>query len=106
MKKFLFVLLIAFIVAEENDSMAEKLVRFLETLPDILRKLYNWIFKNNYWVEFIVKRIKQQLKGEWLVFASTINLKGFDFSLSIVTGNDFLCFTIKGFRFQVCRLRD
>ena len=56
--------------------------------------------------EGIIKRIKQQLKGEWMVFASTINLKGFDFSLSIVTGNDFLCFTIKGFRFQVCRLRD
>ena len=32
--------------------------------------------------------------------------KGFDFSLSIVTGNDFLSFLIGKFRFQVCRLRD
>ena len=54
----------------------------------------------------IVKRIKKQLKGEWMVFACFVQLKGFDFTLSIVTGNDFLCFTIKDFMFQVCRLRD
>ena len=54
----------------------------------------------------IIKKIKQQLGGEWMVFASVEGLKGYDFSLSIVTGNDFLSFTIQNFRFQVCRLRD
>ena len=54
----------------------------------------------------IIKRIKRDLGGEWMVFASIENLKGYDFSLSIVTGNDFLSFTIQNFRFQVCRLRD
>ena len=54
----------------------------------------------------IIKKIKQDLGGEWMVFASVEGLKGYDFSLSIVTGNDFLSFTIQNFRFQVCRLRD
>ena len=54
----------------------------------------------------IIKRIKNDLGGEWMVFASVEGLKGYDFSLSIVTGNDFLSFTIQNFHFQVCRLRD
>ena len=54
----------------------------------------------------IIKKIKNALGGEWMVFASVEGLKGYDFSLSIVTGNDFLSFTIQNFRFQVCRLRD
>ena len=54
----------------------------------------------------IIKKIKAELGGEWMVFASIEGLKGYDFSLSIVTGNDFLSFTIQNFRFQVCRLRD
>ena len=54
----------------------------------------------------IIKRIKKDLGGEWMVFASIQDLKGYDFSLSIVTGNDFLSFLIDNFRFQVCRLRD
>ena len=54
----------------------------------------------------IIKKIKADLGGEWMVFASVEGLKGYDFSLSIVTGNDFLSFTIQNFRFQVCRLRD
>ena len=54
----------------------------------------------------IIKRIKKSIGGEWMVFASVEGLKGYDFSLSIVQGNDFLSFTIQNFRFQVCRLRD
>ena len=54
----------------------------------------------------IIRRIKQNLGGEWMVFASVESLRGYDFSLSIVTGNDFLCFNVQNFRFQVCRLRD
>ena len=54
----------------------------------------------------ITKQIKKVLGGEWFVFSMVQDAKGFDFSLSIVTGNDFLCFLIGKFRFQVCRLRD
>ena len=54
----------------------------------------------------IVKQIKKVLGGEWFVFSMLKDAKGFDFSLSIVTGNDFLCFLIDNIRFQVCRLRD
>ena len=54
----------------------------------------------------IVKSIKKVLGGEWFAFSMVTGSKGFDFSLSIVTGNDFLCFTIGKFKFQVCRLRD
>ena len=54
----------------------------------------------------VIKRIKKSIGGEWFVFASVKELKGFDFSLSIVTGNDFLSFYIGKFQFQVCRLRD
>ena len=54
----------------------------------------------------VTRRIKSRIGGEWFAFASTQGLKGFDFSLSIVTGNDFLSFIINGFQFEVCRLRD
>ena len=54
----------------------------------------------------IIKRIKRSLGGEWMVFSSIKGLKGYDFSLSIVTGNDFLSFYIDNYHFQVCRLRD
>ena len=54
----------------------------------------------------IIKRIKKSLGGEWMVLSSIKGLKGYDFTLSIVTGNDFLSFLIKNFHFQVCRLRD
>ena len=53
----------------------------------------------------IIKRIKSALGGEWMVFSSKKGLKGYDFSLSIVTDNDFLAFTIANFHFHVCRLR-
>ena len=54
----------------------------------------------------ITRRIKQNIGGEWFAFACSDGLKGYDFSLSIVTGNDFLAFKIDRFHFQVCRLRD
>ena len=54
----------------------------------------------------IIKRIKSKIGGEWMAFASIEGLKGYDFSLSIVTGNDFLSFLVQNFRFQICRLRD
>jgi len=54
----------------------------------------------------IIKRIKKSLGGEWMVLSSIEGLKGYDFSLSIVTGNDYLSFIIENFHFQVFRLRD
>lgn len=54
----------------------------------------------------IIQQVKKVLGGEWFAFAMIDGAKGFDFSLSVVTGNDFLCFTINNFKFQVCRLRD
>ena len=54
----------------------------------------------------IINKVKKILGGEWFAFAMIEGAKGFDFSLSVVTGNDFLCFTIDNFKFQVCRLRD
>ena len=54
----------------------------------------------------IIKRIKSSIGGEWMVCASTKGLKGYDFCVSVVTGNDFLQFTIGNYKFHVCRLRD
>lgn len=54
----------------------------------------------------VILLIKKNIGGEWFVFASREGLKGYDFSLSVVTGNDFLSFVTNGFHFQICRLRD
>lgn len=54
----------------------------------------------------VVKLIKQGIGGEWFVFTSKQGLAGYDFSLSVVTGNDFLSFIHNNFHFQICRLRD
>ena len=54
----------------------------------------------------VVKRIKKDLGGEWMVFACIEELKGYDFSIGTIQNNGFLSFTIQKFRFQVCRLRD
>ena len=53
----------------------------------------------------VIKRIKTKIKGEWMIVVNIEGLSGFDFSLSIVTGNDYLSFAIKDFLFQVFRLR-
>ena len=51
-----------------------------------------------------VQNIKQILRGEWFVFVCTLGNKDNDFSLSIVTGSDFLSFSLDNKHFQVCRL--
>jgi hypothetical protein len=50
------------------------------------------------------RAIKQQLGGEWLVISSNVNNKKFDFSLTSVSGGDFMSFTLDVTQFQVCRL--
>ena len=62
--------------------------------------------KQNPLSDAICKQIKKVLGGEWMCFAMLVDAKGFDFSLTVVTGNDFLSFVIDKFRFQICRLRD
>ena len=51
-----------------------------------------------------VKLIKQMIGGEWFVFVCPVGVQNYDFSLSVVTGGDFLSFYIDKFHFQVCRL--
>ena len=38
----------------------------------------------------IIKRIKRDIGGEWMVFASIESLKGYDFSLSTITDGELL----------------
>ena len=51
-----------------------------------------------------VKLIKQMIGGEWFVFVCPVGVQNYDFSLSVVTGGDFLSFYVDKFHFQVCRL--
>ena len=51
-----------------------------------------------------VKNIKNLIRGEWFVFVCPVGSKEYDFSLSIVTGSDFLSFSLDSTHFQVCRL--
>ena len=48
--------------------------------------------------------IKQMIGGEWFVFVCPVGEQNYDFSLSVVTGGDFLSFYVDRFHFQVCRL--
>src|SRR3954470_11402961 len=49
--------------------------------------------------------IKQAIGGEWFVHVSPVNDILYDFSLTSVSGNDFITFSYDNTMFQVCRLR-
>ena len=49
--------------------------------------------------------IKQMLGGDWLVFISNLGYENFDFSLTRVSGGDFMAFSLDNKKFQVCRLK-
>ena len=51
-----------------------------------------------------IKNIKNSIRGEWFVFVCPVGNKQYDFSLSIVTGADFISFALDDTQFQVCRL--
>ena len=51
-----------------------------------------------------IKNIKNSIRGEWFVFVCPVGNKQYDFSLSIVTGADFISFALDNTQFQVCRL--
>ncbi len=65
-----------------------------------------YLKKQNPLSDAVCKQIKRVLGGEWMCFSMLVGAKGFDFSLTVVTGNDFLSFIIDKVRFQVCRLRE
>jgi len=50
--------------------------------------------------------IKKALQGEWVVVHSNVNNKNFDFSLTQVTGGDFMSFSLDSDLFQICRLKN
>jgi len=52
----------------------------------------------------VARLIKQMIGGEWFVFVCPVGVVDYDFCLSVVTGGDFLSFSINKLHFQVCRL--
>ena len=52
----------------------------------------------------VARLIKQMIGGEWFVFVCPVGVVDYDFCLSVVTGGDFLSFSISKLHFQVCRL--
>ncbi len=49
--------------------------------------------------------IKSSLGGDWFVFVSDVGIEDYDFSLTTVTGGDFMAFSLDNKKFQVCRLK-
>ena len=49
--------------------------------------------------------IKSYLGGEWFVFVSDIGTEDYDFSLTMVKGDDVMVFSLDNKRFEVCRLK-
>ena len=49
--------------------------------------------------------IKNVLRGDWFVFVCDKD-RPFDFGLSTVASNDFICFTLGNTLFQIVRLRE
>jgi len=50
--------------------------------------------------------IKKAMKGDWFVLVSAAGNKDFDFSLTSVTGGDFLTFSLDNAVFHICRLKE
>ena len=54
----------------------------------------------------IIQRLKNVLKGEWVVFACVDGLKGYDLSVSVDDENKLISFIIDNFRFQIIKISD
>ena len=52
----------------------------------------------------IIKRIKEIIGGEWVVFAYIDGLKGYDLSVSIDDGNKIVSLVVDNFWFQIIKL--
>ena len=54
----------------------------------------------------IIQRLKNLLKGNWVVFICLDGLKGYDLSVSIDDENKLISFVIENFRFQIIKISD
>ena len=54
----------------------------------------------------IIKRIKNSIGGDWVVFCYLDGLKGFDLSVSCDDGNKLIYFALDNFKFQVIKIKD
>ena len=53
----------------------------------------------------IIKRIKTNLGGDWVVFAYIDGLKGYDLSVSTYDGDKVISYVVDNFRFEVINIR-
>ena len=49
--------------------------------------------------------IRSKIGGEWFVFISPLDVNEYDFSLSVVNGNNFMSFSLDNKLFQICRIK-
>ena len=54
----------------------------------------------------IISKVKNQIGGDWVIFAYVNGLKGYDLSVSIGEKDRMLSFDIDNFRFQVIKIGD
>ena len=54
----------------------------------------------------VTRRIKSLIGGEWFVYVCMEGLKGYDFNLSVMQGNEYVSFILGDFHFQVCKLHN
>ena len=54
----------------------------------------------------IINKVKNQIGGDWVIFAYVNGLKGYDLSVSIGEKDRMLSFDIDNFRFQVIKIGD
>ena len=54
----------------------------------------------------IINKVKNQIGGDWVIFAYVNGLKGYDLSVSIGENDRMLSFNIDNFRFQVIKIGD
>ena len=54
----------------------------------------------------IISKVKNQIGGDWVIFAYINGLKGYDLSVSIGEKDRMLSFDIDNFRFQVIKIGD
>lgn len=56
--------------------------------------------------QVICNAIKQQIGGEWVVVCCPMSDMNVDFTVSLVKGGDFMCFSFDQIKIQVCRVRN
>ena len=54
----------------------------------------------------VIKRIKNIIGGDWVVFCNVEGIKGYDLSVSTDDGSKLCSFLLDNFKFQVIKIRD